>query len=174
MGGIKINFADVEGSFEPLPEGTYEVEVERVEVRESNSSDNDYLNWELTVQDEEYEGRKLWMITSLSERALFRLKDVFVALDVIEEDDELEIEWDDDVDVTPKEGPQVIEPELAGLFGSAIVTNEVYEGKERNRVADLSGSDGAAAPAKKAPAKKAGGRKKSPAKKAGGSRRKLK
>jgi hypothetical protein len=170
MGGLKINFAEVEGSFEPLPEGQYEVIIERVEVRESNSSDNDYLNWQLKVTDDgEFEDRNLWMITSLSEKALFRLKDVLVALEVIEEDEELELEWADDVDITPKEGPLVTNPELDGLAAIAVVTNEMYDGRERNRVNDLVAAD--AAPAKKSPAK--GGKGKAAAKKSGGRSRKL-
>lgn len=140
MGSMKINFAEVEGSFDPLPVGPQEVLVEKVEVRESKSSEHNYLNWELVVQDGEFEDRRLWMITSLSPKALFRLKDVFVALQVIEEDDELEIEWDDDVEITPTAGPLVTNPELSGITGVAIIKNEVYEGKERNRVDDLRGS----------------------------------
>jgi hypothetical protein len=146
MGGLSVNFAEIEGSFEPLPEGEYECVVERVEVRDSNSSDHDYLNWELKVLDEEYEDRRLWMITSLSPKALFRLKDVFVALGVIDGDEELEIEWEDDVDITSKEGPLVTNPELEDLPCVAVVTNEVYDGRERNRVQELVGgaSDGPA------------------------------
>lgn len=148
MGGLRINFAEIESSFEPLPEGRYDCIVDRVEVRESKSSDNDYLNWELVVQDEEYEDRRLWMITSLSDKALFRLKDVFLALGVIEEDDEIDIEWDDSVDITPTEGPQLTNPDVSGIPCVAIVTNEVYDGRERNRVNELDGANGAA-PAKK-------------------------
>lgn len=137
MGGLKINFAEVESSFEPLPEGQYECIIETVEVRESKSSDNDYLNWQFKVLDDEYEGRMLWMITSLSEKALFRLKDVFLALGVIEEDDEVDIEWEDDVDITPGEGPRLTNPEVEGLACIAVVTNEMYDGRERNRVNEL-------------------------------------
>lgn len=147
MGGLTINFAEIESSFEPLPEGSYDCIIERVEVRESKSSDNDYLNWEFVVQDEEYEDRRLWMITSLSPKALFRLKDVFLALGVIEEDDEIDIEWDDSVDITPSEGPQLTNPEVEGLACTAIVTNEMYDGRERNRVNEVQAA-GSAAPAK--------------------------
>jgi len=136
---MRINFSEVEGSFKPLPAGPYNVTVEKVEVRESKSSEHNYLNWELVVNDGEFEDRRLWMITSLSPRALFRLKDVFVSLGVIEEDDEIDIEWDDDVEVTPSAGPLVTTPELSGLPAIAIVKSEVYEGKERNRVDDLRG-----------------------------------
>lgn len=148
MPGIKVNFAEVESSFEPLPEGRYECIVETVEVRESKSSDNDYLNWELKVTDGEFEDRRLWMITSLSERALFRLKDTFLALGVIEEDDEIDIEWEDDVDITPQEGPVLTNPEVIGLACIAVVTNEVYEGKERNRVNEILDGSAGTAPAK--------------------------
>lgn len=137
---MSINFAEVEGSFAPLPEGEYECTVERVEVRESKSSDHNYLSWELEVTEEGNEGRRLWMITSLSPKALFRLKDVLVALGVTDGDEELLLEWEDDVDITPGEGPLVISPALDGLACTAIVTNEVWEGKERNRVNELAGA----------------------------------
>lgn len=142
MPGLSVNFAEIEGSFEPLPEGEYECVIEKVEVRDSKSSDHDYLNWELKVLDEDYEDRRLWMITSLSPKALFRLKDVLVAIDVIEGDEELEIEWEDDVDITSQEGPLVTNPDLDGLPCVAVVTNEVYDGRERNRVNELLGPDG--------------------------------
>lgn len=172
MGSLKVNFAEIESSFEPLPEGEYEVIIDRVEVRESKSSDNDYLNWEMTVQDDEYEDRKLWMITSLSPRALFRLKDVLLALEVIDENEELDIEWDEDVDVTPKEGPIVTNPDVSGLAAIAVVTNETYDGRERNRVNDLIAVEQPTkTTAKRNGAKKSGAKK--PAGKATGSRRKL-
>lgn len=137
MGSISINFGDVEGSFENIPAGRYPVVVEKVEVRESKSSDNNYFNWEMTITDGEHEGRKLWMITSLSPKALFRLKDVLVNIGAIEGEEEMELEWDDDVQITPKEGPLVIFPELSGAAATALVSIDTYEGKERNKVDDL-------------------------------------
>lgn len=164
MGSVRINFAEVESSFEPLPEGHYECVIETVEVRQSKSSDNDYLNWEMKVLDDEYEGRRLWMITSLSEKALFRLKDTFLALEAIEEDDEIDLEWDDDVDITPQEGPVLTNPDVIGLPCTAIVTNEMYDGRERNRVNELAGTNGNAPPASSSP-RKGSSAKKSAAKK---------
>ena len=161
MGSMKINFAEVEGSFDPLPEGPQNVLVEKVEVRESKSSEHNYLNWELVVQDGEFEDRRLWMITSLSPKALFRLKDVLVALDVIEEDDEIDLEWDEDIEVTPTAGPLVTSPDLAGIAATAIIKNEIYENKERNRVDDLRGAGETDTPQKKTGSAKpkAGGRR---------------
>jgi hypothetical protein len=176
MGGLKVNFAEIEGSFDPLPEGRYDVEVERIEVRESKSSEHDYFNWEFNVLHEDHEGRKLWMITSLSPKAMFRLKDTLVALEVIDEDDELDFEWEDDVDITPGEGPLLTNPDLQEMTGIvAVVTNEVYEGKERNRVSDVYLGDADEEPAAKEEEKeeKKGTAKKGKAKK-GKSKRKRK
>lgn len=143
MGSININFADVEGSFDAMPEGRYPVIIEKVEVRESKSSDNNYFNWELTITEGEFEGRKLWMITSLSPKALFRLKDVYEALGVLE--DEMDLQWDDDVEITPQAGPLVLHPDVVGLPAIAIVGIEPYDGKDRNRVNDLVSPDDAPA-----------------------------
>lgn len=146
---MKIDFSDVQSGFEPLPEGEYEAIINRVEVRESKSSDNDYLNFEFKITEDEYEERLLWGIRSLSPKALGFLKDWLVALDVIDEDDEIDIEWADDVDITPQEGPLLTSPELQGMACIVTVTNEVYEGRERNRIDSLRAAEAAAKPKKK-------------------------
>lgn len=154
MGSMQINFSEVESGFETMDEGRYPVVVEKVEVRESKSSDNNYLNWELTLTEGEHEGRKQWMITSLSPKALFRLKDIFVDLGVCGPEDEIDLEWDDDVEITPSAGPLVISPDLVGLTGLAIVTIDYdYDPKGRNKVdslialTDEPAANGAAKPA---------------------------
>lgn len=137
MPTINVNLADVD-SFEPLPEGEYDIEVDKVEVRMNKAGDGLYLNWELAVLDGDYENRKLWMITSLKETALFRLKQVFEDLDLIDEDDdEVEIEYDDDVEPTSSGGPRLLYPDVEGIEGIARVKNEMYDGRERNRVESL-------------------------------------
>jgi hypothetical protein len=136
-----VNFADVD-SFEPLPEGTYDIEIDKVEVRRNKADDGDYLNWELVVIDGEYENRRLWMITSLKPNALFRLKQVLEELGMLEdEDEEMDIEYDDDVDPSTSGGPRVLYPELEGIEAVAQVKNEMWEGRERNRVENLFGPE---------------------------------
>ena len=130
-----INFSDVE-DFEALPEDEYAVEIDKVEVRSNKAGDGEYLNWELVVLDGDYENRRLWMITSLKPTALFRLKRVFEELDVLD-GDEIDLEYDDDEQVTSSSGPRLLYPELEGLECVAKVTNEMYDGRERNRVEDL-------------------------------------
>jgi Protein of unknown function (DUF669) len=131
-----VNFSDVE-DFEALPEDDYGIEIDKVEVRRNKADDGDYLNWELVVLDGDYENRRLWMITSLKPTALFRLKQVFDELGVLE-GDEMELEYDDDVEVTSSSGPRLLYPDVEGLEATATVKNEMYDGKERNRVEALS------------------------------------
>ena len=133
---FKVNFSDVE-SFEPLPEGEYGVEVDKIEVRMNKAGDGKYLNWELVVIDGDYENRRLWLITSLKETALFRLKAIFEGLQVIQGGEDLELEYDNDVEPSTKEGPRLVDPDLEGLECVAVVNNEMYEGREQNRVQDL-------------------------------------
>jgi hypothetical protein len=141
MPSTTVNFADVD-SFEPLPEGSYDIEIDKVEVRRNKADDGDYLNWELLVIDGEYENRRLWMITSLKPKALFRLKQVLIDLGIIDEDEEeMDIEWDDDVEPSTSGGPLLLYPELQGIEAVAQVKNEMYEGRERNRVENLFGPD---------------------------------
>lgn len=137
MGSMQINFAEVEGGFDAIPKGLYPVTIEKVEVRESKSSDNDYLNWEMVINEGDHEGRRLWQITSLSEKALFRLKDQFAELDVMPDDEMMDLEWDEDIEITPSSGPLLLNPDVSGLSAMAVVTIDMYEGKEVNRVDEL-------------------------------------
>lgn len=171
MGRTTINFADVEGGFEAVPEGVYDVTIETVEVRDSKSSEHDYFNWEfkITGPDDDYEGQHLWMITSLSPRALFRLKDVFEVLGVLE--DEMTLDWDDDVEITPSTGPMLLEPDVIGMPCCVKVTNELYEGKERNRVDDVL-PEGSAKSSSRLPSAKSSRAKSSNGKSAAGAKKK--
>lgn len=136
MGYQRVNFSDVE-EFEPMPEGEYSVEIDKVEVRKNKAGDGEYFNWEMVVLDGDYENRRLWMITSLKPQALFRLKQVLEGLDLLEDEDELEIEYDDDVPIEQKSGPRLLYPEVEGLEATATVSNRMYDGREQNEVKAL-------------------------------------
>lgn len=129
--GMQIDFSKVEDSFEAIPEGLYECIVEDAQVRESKSSDNPYISFEMKILDEEFEDRRIWIGASLSKKALWGLKGILVALGAIEEDDVLDLEWDEEVDMTPREGPQVTNPEVIGLPCAVQTVNSVYNNKER-------------------------------------------
>jgi hypothetical protein len=152
---VTVDFSDVQ-EFEPLGKGEYPVVVEKVTYKESQTEDKyDYLNWELTVTEAPNEGRKLWFITSLSPRALFRMKDIFENLGL--PSDEVEIDYDEDADNL------VIEPELSGIPAIAVVSMRMYEGRPQDNVDTLIAPD-------KGSGKKVGGR--GPVKKTGGAAKK--
>ena len=64
--GLRVNFADVE-DYDPIPSGNYHLKVTDGELRDSGENakhpDSQYINWELTVQKGEFEGRKVWTNT---------------------------------------------------------------------------------------------------------------
>lgn len=145
---MQINFAEVEGGFDNLPKGLYPAVVEKVEVRESKSSEHNYLNWEWTITEGEFEGRKQWQITSLSPKAFFRLKDQFEALGFDVEVEDFDIEWDEDVVITPEAGPLLVNPDVVGMQGLLVVTMDTWEGKERNKVDEVRPFEDDATPTK--------------------------
>ncbi len=156
---VNVDFSEVE-EFEAMPKGNYDCVIEKVEVRDSNSSDYQYLNWELKVADGEFKDRRLWFITSFSPKALFRLKQTLENLGMYDED--LNFDFDD-------ESGAVLDPVLVGLPCTAAVSQRVYNETMQNQVdaiVDTDASPGKTVPAgkKKEPAAKKPATKKTPAK----------
>lgn len=76
--------AKAESDFAPVDEGRYLLQLRKVESKEGPNGF--YWSWEFEIrrgpEDEtEYNGRKIWDMTSLNEKALWRLKEVFEAFD---------------------------------------------------------------------------------------------
>jgi len=124
---IQVDFKGIE-TYEALPRGRYPVVIESVTVRESETSEYPYLNWELRVDGGEFEGRHLFLMTSLSPKALWRLRGILEALGVFEET--MEFEVDDSTS-------ELVSPDLIGIEAEATVSVEKYEGQLRNRVENL-------------------------------------
>jgi len=57
-----------------LPSGQYRAQVTNAKVKTAKAGDSQVIEWELTVQDPAYQGRKLFMNHSLKETALWNLK----------------------------------------------------------------------------------------------------
>lgn len=164
MARVQVDFSDVQ-DFEPLEAGEYPVVVDQVKMVEAQSDDKyPYLAWEMTVSEGEYKDRKLWLNTSFSPKALFKLKEVLENLGLFE--DELDVDYDEETML-------VTTPELAGLPAIAVVSVTTYNNRPSNNVDALIASDTPAAGQKTGGAKKpaAGGAAKKPA---AGSARKFK
>jgi len=68
-------------NFEPLPEGVYNAVLDG-EVEAATGPNGLYWKWTFKITDPDYEGRKQFTNTSLSEKALWKLKEVFAAFGV--------------------------------------------------------------------------------------------
>ena len=81
MAVMQVNLESVEAQtgFDPIPAGTYIVQVTDSKVLESKAG-NPMVFWEFTVVDGEFSGRKLWDYMTLNnEISLRRLKSLAVA-----------------------------------------------------------------------------------------------
>jgi hypothetical protein len=68
---------EAEDSFEALPENVYEAVLTEVEAKDGKNGR--YWKWSFKITTPEYEGRQQWTNTSLSEKAHWKLKEVFQA-----------------------------------------------------------------------------------------------
>lgn len=127
--GIRVDFTDVKSGFEPIPEGKYDATVFEVEQKVGNNSGKPYLNWQLKIQGGEFDGRRVFYMTSLSPNALWKLKANLNALGYSKE----ELEGDFDLDTT----------DVVGKSCTVVITHEEYNGEVRDRVADLLEAGGA-------------------------------
>lgn len=143
MGSLTVSFADVPDR-SPLKPGKYEVVIQQVEVKQSESGEHPYLNWTLEVTEGEHEGRKLYMITSLSPKSLWNLQNVLQSFGL--EGDEVELEVDEDTNM-------LISPDLSGEVAIATVAAQMYQGRPSAKVTMLTGN--VAPPKKKAKAEPA-------------------
>lgn len=86
------SLADVESSSrEPIDPGTYAATISNLTEKVGSSSGKPYLALELTVQDDDFDGRKVFDNVSLQENALWKLKELAEAAGV-EIDDEFDTE----------------------------------------------------------------------------------
>lgn len=105
-----------------IPDGEYQAIVYDVAQKQNKAQDGFNLNWQFKIRGGEYEGRSVFLTTSLKENALFRLRDVLIALGhPIPEDGKLELDTED----------------LLAKPCTITVTHSEYNGKTRNQVQDV-------------------------------------
>lgn len=117
----KIDLGQVE-EFEAVPAATYEVTLSKWEYVEETGDHGAYVKLEFTIDDGEYEGRKLWRNLSAKPDALIYMKKALVALGAEEEDISGEFDTDD------------VFPDLIGNSCAVVVTVKDYEGEPQNEV----------------------------------------
>ena len=85
---LKVDFSSLQKRFDPLPDGIYEVEIIKVELKTNKHSKGTHLNWHLKIIDEDILAEcssavstRLFLITPLKENALWKLKKLLKILD---------------------------------------------------------------------------------------------
>jgi hypothetical protein len=95
MPKMTVDFTDVEGGFEVLPEGTYRAVVDAIERQTSQRSGEPMLVWQYKVTEGKHKGTIVYDFTSLQKQALFRLKQRLQALGYEVPDGPLTFDTDD-------------------------------------------------------------------------------
>jgi len=118
--GVVVDFTGVSDGMDPVPEGVYNARVFDVVLRTSVNSGNQYLNWTFKIDGGEYDGRRLFYVTSLKKEALWNLKRTLKAL-------QFEGSLDGQVDLGDLD-------DFLGKQCRISVGIEEYMGEPRNRV----------------------------------------
>lgn len=118
--GLIVDFTGVSTGPEVIPEGTYNARVFDVELRTSANSGSPYINWTFRIDGGEYDGRRLFFVTSLRKDALWNLKRTLKAL-------RFEGNLDGQVDLGDLDN-------FLGRQCRIVVGVEDYMGEQRNRV----------------------------------------
>ena len=111
MAKWKMDFSGVTEGFKDLVAGTYEVKVKGLTKEEGN--EYPYLKWELQVYKGSYKGSNIRMNTSLSPKALWRLRNTLIALGL----------------KVPKSQVSLDPNKLVGLAMGVEINMRDYEGK---------------------------------------------
>lgn len=116
-----------------MPKGQYRAEITAVTLKDSkNTPGNQYINWEFTLVEEEYVGRKLWLITTLTKESIWKLRSTLKALGIVySKGEQLIIEADEDGTVTT--------PDVVGTICTINVTTQKRDGEEVNQVKNIVG-----------------------------------
>ena len=134
LAGQATEAADSGGSFEPMPDGRYICTLVEVEAREGAKAP--YWNWQYEVNEQgDYCGRKLFDNTSLSEKALWRLGQVFAAFGVPADTDTDELIGLEVAIIVGHETAQA--GKRAGQLVTIVSRIEALTDEERDYQADL-------------------------------------
>ena len=121
---FKADFTNVSEGGGFLPEGEYVCKITKAELKQG--AKGKYINWELTVGIGEQKGSKTYYITSLSIKALFKLREFMIACGL--EVPKTVMDIDTDLIVGRVVGAKVV----AGTY-----VNKEGETKEKTEIQDL-------------------------------------
>jgi len=111
--------------FVAIPAGRYSTRITNAELTTAKDGESQYIAWELEIfghtpgeGDDDFNGRKLFVNTSLKQKALWNLKRLLVTAGV------------------PSDGDSFSTEDALGLEMDVQVGIREFEGRERNEVQD--------------------------------------
>lgn len=125
-GKLKVNFSGVEART-AIPDGQYHARVAEADLEEG--AKGPYIKWVFEIMEDKYKGRKVFTNTSLTDQALWNLRNLLETLGV-------EVPEDEDMDVQKDIIDASVDLELM-----VRIENEVWDGKERPKVTDYTPID---------------------------------
>lgn len=91
---VKLTGVNVDGNFEPIPAGIYDLMLVN-NVQKTSKSGNEYMNCEFAVIGGKYEGRRVWDTIVFMESTLWKLKSFALAIGYPEIDREDGVDTED-------------------------------------------------------------------------------
>jgi hypothetical protein len=123
MAKINMDFTNVSSAFDVLPEGAYDGEIVKAELKTNKAGDGQYINFEWEVTNPENDKKmKVWDIASLKPQALWKLKEVMEAFKM-DTEGAMEIDLED----------------FVGQEATLNLAIDTYQGNERNVVKKITG-----------------------------------
>ena len=122
--GVSVDLSGVETGGKAIPEGVYTVKVNEAELAESQTG-NPMVKFVFEVTEGKNKGAKLFENCSLQPQALFKLKNLLMALGYDIPEGAFDLEVDD----------------LLDLECQVEVAHEKYEGKTKSRIVEYIGED---------------------------------
>ena len=133
---MRVDLSGTQGTFDVLPAAKYEAKLSDGEVREAGPNakhpGSEYINWEFTVSEGDYDGRKLWTNTPFSHGScdcgdwkvgsLFSLKNILKSSGI----------WSDEELDSPE-----FDFEINDVIGSdftLVVAIRQYQGDDQNDI----------------------------------------
>lgn len=117
---VSVDFSGVESGGFSVPDDEYLLEVVSIEEKESKEG-NPYLAWKWKIAEGPFKGATLYDNTSLTQKALWRLK---MLLECIGEE-------------VPNGKAELNFKSYVGKTSLANVANETYQGKQKPRIVDF-------------------------------------
>ena len=123
---VKVDFSSLNNNFDLVPEGIYSAEIIKVQLKSNKNNNGEHLCWTLKITDSPEEWNcLLFIITPLTENALWRLKKLLKVLHYPISNAVVDIDTD----------------KLTGRKLKITVAQEKYQGKLYNKVLDLKSID---------------------------------